>query len=446
MFSRIGQTIYENEAVAKTSDFTVGLEIEMQRIDGSGQLSQEPYPAGIGDERTNPWITNDFLETMSETVTPSAKHSLDAIHYLYRLNNCLRSALAPGEMLWPLSMPPRLPKDKRTLVLAKMGPKKEAYLQEWAKRHGYSQGTPCGAHISLGIDQHVIELVLEKFCSQFADERAVRNYLYTVVAQGFVRYRWLLTYLFGASPVAEKGYFEKGAELARPVRSIRQSRYGFGTKFTGDYRSLAAYVDRIEEGVKQGILTSDYEFHGPVRFKGHPDLKKLANNGVEYLELRMLDLDPSSAVGIRTGTLRFVRLLASYFIMHPAMREGEVESLLARADAMNMAIAEESPTAPSQYQSTALAMIRHLEHYASQIQLGPEYLEVLDDLEERIVNPANTPSARLLAYVKDGSLEEYALRRARRYQQAALGMLHPFRGFEEGRVYTADELRAALAW
>lgn len=36
---------------------------------------------------------------MSETVTPSAKYSLDAIHYLYRLNNCLRLALAPGEML-----------------------------------------------------------------------------------------------------------------------------------------------------------------------------------------------------------------------------------------------------------------------------------------------------------------------------------------------------------
>lgn len=64
----------------------------------------------------------------------------------------------------------------------------------------------------------MIELVLEKFSSQFADERAVRNYLYTVVAQGFVRYRWLLTYLFGASPVAEKGYFEKGAQRPRYVR------------------------------------------------------------------------------------------------------------------------------------------------------------------------------------------------------------------------------------
>lgn len=101
MFSRIGEAIYESEAVAKTSDFTVGLEIEMQRIDEAGNLSQEPYPARIGDEQTNPWITNDFLETMSETVTPSAKHSLDAMHYLYRLNNCLRSALAPGRCCGP---------------------------------------------------------------------------------------------------------------------------------------------------------------------------------------------------------------------------------------------------------------------------------------------------------------------------------------------------------
>ena len=139
MFSRIGQLIFDNEAVAKTSDFTMGLEIEMQRVDEDGNLSLEPYPSAIGDEKTNPWITNDFLETMAEMVTPSAQHALDAMHYLYVINNTLRSALAPGELLWPLSMPPRLPKDKTKLRLAKMGPKKEAYLKEWAKRHGYSQ-------------------------------------------------------------------------------------------------------------------------------------------------------------------------------------------------------------------------------------------------------------------------------------------------------------------
>lgn len=93
MFSKIGELIFENEAVSKTSDFKMGLEVEMHRVDGTGNLSEEPYPAAIGDEKVNPWITNDFLETMSEVVTPAASNSLDAMHYLYSINTALRTAL-----------------------------------------------------------------------------------------------------------------------------------------------------------------------------------------------------------------------------------------------------------------------------------------------------------------------------------------------------------------
>ncbi len=111
---------------------------------------------------------NDFLETMAEMVTPSAQHALDAMHYLYVINNTLRSALAPGELLWLLSMPPRLPKDKTKLRLAKMGPKKEAYLEGMGKTSWVLFiGTPCGAHINLSIDQHIIELVLNAFPERF---------------------------------------------------------------------------------------------------------------------------------------------------------------------------------------------------------------------------------------------------------------------------------------
>src|SRR3712207_6328360 len=147
---------------------------------------------------------------MPETVTPAASHALDAMHYLYGINNALRTALAPGELLWPLSMLPALPSDKTKLRLAQMGPKKEAYLKEWVKRHGYSAGTPCGAHINLSIDQHIIDMVFEKYPEEFKNEIEVKNYLYTILAQGFVRYRWIITYLFGASPIAEANYFDKG--------------------------------------------------------------------------------------------------------------------------------------------------------------------------------------------------------------------------------------------
>ena len=94
MFSQIGELIFNNEAVAKTSDFTMGLEVEMQRVDETGNVSQEPYPAAIGDEKTNPWLTNDYLETMPEMVTPAASHSLDAMHYLYKINNALATVNA----------------------------------------------------------------------------------------------------------------------------------------------------------------------------------------------------------------------------------------------------------------------------------------------------------------------------------------------------------------
>lgn len=444
MFSRIGQLIFNHGVVAKTSNFTMGLEIEMQRVDETGNLSSEPYPASIGDEKTNPWITNDYLETMSEVVTPPAYHALDAMHYLYGINNALRSALAPGELLWPLSMPPKLPKDKSTLQFAKMGPAKEAYLKEWTKRHGYSEGTPCGAHINLSINSEVIDLVLEHFPTDFKNRVAVQNYLYAVVAQGFLRYRWLITYLFGASPLAEKNYFEPGQEPKHALRSIRQSSHGFGTKFSGRFTNVQDYVDAIEKGVKQGILISDYEFHGAVRFKGNKNLKELPKTGVQYLELRMLDLDPSSSVGIRTDTLRFIRLLASYFIMNPGLRANEVDRALETANQMNEVVSTEEPNTICHYQSKALAFLRSLDRFANQLQLGPEYQEILSDLTDRVENPLTTPSAKLLNYAQDGSLENYALRRAKHYQTAALESIHQFDGFDDDQPMSAEDLKKAL--
>lgn len=191
-------------------------------------------------------------------------------------------------------------------------------------------------------------------------------------------------------------------------------------------------------------MTSDYEFHGSVRFKGNANLKELPKTGVEYIELRMLDLDPSSSVGVRTDTLRFIRLLASYFIMHPALQPEEVNRVLDNADEMNDVVAKELPTEPCHYQNKALAMIKSLERYANQIQLGPEFSEILEDLEDRIINPKTTPSAKLMNYVENGSLENYALRRARRYQEAAMESLHPFQGFAGDHIPNADELKREL--
>ena len=444
MFSRVGRVIFENEVVAKTSDFNMGLEIEQHRVDENGNLSQEPYPATIGDGAKNPWLTKDFLETMSESVTPPAATALDALHYLYGINNALRAALAPGELLWPLSMPPKLPADKTKIQLAKTTPEKEAYLKEWAKRRNFSSGTPCGIHINLSLNPRVVDIVYSQLKSQFASKKQVQTYLYTIMAQGFVRYRWFLTYLFGASPVAEANFFEAGQGPSHPVRSLRQSHYGFGTHFSGDYSSVQAYVERIVQGAKDGKLISDYEFHGSVRFKGGTSLKTMPEEGVDYIELRMLDLDPSSSVGVRSDTLRFIRLLASYFVMTPGLNPADVNEVMARSDRMNEEISLEDPRQVSKYQALSRAFMKRLEMFANKLQLGPEYQEILQDLEDRIENPSTTPSARLLNHLKDGSLAEYALERAQRYQDAALQSLRIFAGFDSEQILSATELSQNL--
>jgi len=213
--------------------------------------------------------------------------------------------------------------------------------------------------------------------------------------------------------------------LPPPVRSLRQSKkYGFGSNFTPDYTDVESYFARIKRAVAKKEIYTAAQFHGPVRL--------------------MLDLDPTSYVGIRTGTLRFIRLLASYFIMSPALNKSEVSEALAVADKRNEIVALEDPTKKSQLSEAAIALIEHLKVYVDLIQSGPEYQELIEDMQYRVKIPMNTPSARLVRHIKDDSLTNYAFKRAKAYQKSALLALHPFRGFEDNASLTADELKAKI--
>lgn len=127
-------------------------------------------------------------------------------------------------------------------------------------------------------------------------------------------------------------------------------------------------------------------FHGPVRFKDD-NVENLTTDGIKYLKPRMLDLDPTSYVGIRTGTLRFIWLLASYFIMSPALNKSEVSEALAVADKRNEIVALEDPTKKSQLSEAAIALIEHLKVYVDLIQAGPEYQELIEDMQYRVKIP-----------------------------------------------------------
>ncbi|MCR1901167.1 glutamate--cysteine ligase [Ligilactobacillus apodemi] len=438
MFSKLGDFIIQQNKVATLFDFNIGLEVEMHRITQDGKFSRAPYPKQLGNAQFNPWITTDFLETMSEVVTPQTTDPKKALRYLASINGLLRTSLQASELLWPLSMPPALPADTSELTLSKRGPQMEAYFQTWIAKHRFAQGTPCGVHINLSLNDSLCELIKR----HFPNEMLIKNYAYETLAQGFISYQWLLTYLFGASPLAEKNYFAPTTKPPHPFRSIRQSDLGFGTKFSGDYSSVAAYVERLDMGIATGQLIEDHDFHGPIRFKGPKTLADLKRVGAQYLELRMLDLDPTSPQGIKLDTLRFIILLAGYFLLMPPLKKSELERTLKQAEQFNQAVAKEDPLDKCSYQAEALDFFESLHHFVTTLRLNKSYDTLLERLRQRILMPRSTPSAQMLQYVQADSLQTYALKLARTYQKQIVA-IENFEMFDT-RTYTAAELSTAL--
>ncbi|KIS03042.1 glutamate--cysteine ligase [Paucilactobacillus wasatchensis] len=447
MFDEIGQIIMENEIVATASDFNMGVEVEMHRVNSAGELSDRPYPQAIGSQRRNKYIKNDFLQMQTEIITPTTAHSVDAMHYLMQLNDTLRNALAPDELLWPLSMPPALPKDKSQIPISDVDPAKKAYYHEWAKIHGYTSGIPTGVHLNISVSEHVLDVVWKKVkAKQDLTHAEFINHVYEKIVQGIVYYEWLITYLFGNSPIAETNFFDDDEGPKEPVRSIRESHFGLGNKLKGDYSSVVNYINGIEQGIKDGALLTEAEFHGSVRFKKtNAELTQALDTGVDYVELRMLDLDPGAAVGVRTSTVRFIRMLLTYFLMTPALADkDQIVAKLDQGMAMNETVALENPKEQTIYQREGQELMEQLQTFGATIHWGPEYQEVLDVMQDRLDNASLTPSATLCDHIKNDSLKLYALRVGSRYQNRAHKNPTPFKGFAEHPDMVPDELRKEL--
>src|SRR4029078_10501038 len=91
----------------------------------------------------------------------------------------------------------------------------------------------------------------------------------------------------------------------------------------GDYNQLATTLLQIEK-----------EFYGTIRrkrviFSGERPLHALRERGVEYVEVRCMDLDPFEPVGINASTMRFLDLFLLHWLLadSPADTPDEIGAL-----------------------------------------------------------------------------------------------------------------------
>lgn len=429
--SSFGEQVLAKKMEHLLFNFPIGIEVERQQVNADGGLSQFPYPHNIGDPRTNKWITTDFMETMTEIATPVAQSPEQALRFLEQISNILRKGLAEGEYLWPLSMPPKLPVDHSNINIARTTLEKKKYSDEWLKRHRLQEATPCGVHVNISINP----LLLNKLTSGVEE----RNQLYIKVAQGFLKYRFLLTYLYGASPLAEGNYFLPNQKPHHLVRSIRQSKHGFGTKYDGDFTDTDRYARRIKHGLTTGELLAEHDFHSPVRLKGPASVAQLPTEGTQYIELRMLDLNPWSSTGIDNDAVDLLYLMMAYFLM---MEEGVFS--LAKSNDRNERVALEQPFDHCQFEEEISTFLNQLGDFAIVIQTGQGAHDLLDRLRTMVDDPRQTVAGQLAAHVNNDSLLKFALHQAIKFQSQSQKAVNVCQEFKGGKMFSAQALREIL--
>ncbi len=317
-----------------------GIEKESLRVQPAGALALTPHPAALGSALTHPSITTDFSESQLELVTgvhASVDAALDELTQIHQFT--YRTLKSVGdEMLWVSSMPCGLPTDENIPVArfgsSNVGRAKSVYRLGLSHRYGRRMQTISGIHYNWSFP-------------------GVTNAQYFGLIRNFRRQAFLLLYLFGASPAVcstfvagrqhELQALNSGAMYMPHGTSLRMGRLGYQSdaqaSLAVSYNSLEGYGASLQDALtrpypayeKVGILNpgGDYnqlatsllqienEFYGTIRpkrviFPGERPLHALRVRGVEYIEVRLMDLDPFVSVGITAQTMRFLDV----FLLH----------------------------------------------------------------------------------------------------------------------------------
>ncbi|MGO4890499.1 bifunctional glutamate--cysteine ligase GshA/glutathione synthetase GshB [Anaerobacillus sp. MEB173] len=370
-----------------------GIEKESHRVDLSGNLAKTDHPKSITLKDDHPYIQRDFSETQMEFITPVMETLEDLFNYLAAIHDVAYRSIGENEMLWPLSMPPQLPEKEEDIAIAKLkNIRNYRYRQYLSQSYGRRKQMVSGIHFNFEFGEELIQ-ALFSLQTEIKDYEQFKAEIYLKVTRNYLHNRWLITYFYGASPISEKNFFENHS-LNRAVRSIRSSKYGYvnSDEVKVSYRSIQNYLSDLSLMVKRGLLSEEKEFYAPIRLRGGHHFSDLEDHGVQYIELRNIDLNPFETYGISYEQAEFLHLFLLYLLWKD---EGDHCDEWGRmGDFYNEIVALEHPLAHTQFEIEAKKMIDEMEHF----------VEILDvtvsdtlfvHLREMLMNPSKTLAGRL---------------------------------------------------
>ena len=388
--------------LAQTAEF--GIERESLRVTSDGKLAQTIHPfAG------NPHLDRDFCENQVEMIGDVFNDPADLIRQLGVLLNDINAELVKNkELLWAFSNPPGFDSEDEIPVARFHGAQrgKSEYRHYLAEKYGKTKMLFSGIHLNISFTEQLIKT--EFLSGDYSDFAEFKNSFYLHLAKRLTQYSWLVVFLTAASPVADPSI---GVE-SNVYSSIRCSEHGYWNDFTPilDYSSLKGYVRSIARYIVNGNLKAASELYYPVRLKprGANSLETLFQNGVNHLELRVLDVNPLTRTGIFTEDIRFMHLLLLWLSSLPDFDFDKGKQIQAIADVKAAAVFGDA-----EIKRRAKETLDEIKRFT--VQYFPHFLPVIDYQLDKLTDGNSYAEIISREYSKDYMNKGLAL--AKSYQR-----------------------------
>ena len=376
-----------------------GVEKESLRVTPRGRIAQTPHPRMLGSALTNEHITTDYSEALIELVTPPFAQTWELVQYLCDLHQFVYRHLGE-ELLWATSMPCAIEGDESIPIAqygkSNVGTMKTVYRRGLGHRYGRVMQAISGVHFNYSFPEEFWPVLADLLESRDAGQD-LRSDAYFALLRNYRRHGWIVLYLFGNSPAICPSFLqgravdwleplEPGSLYAPHATSLRMSDLGYRNKNQAkvsvsvnslehyvrdlthaittpepEYQKIGVKVDGEYRQLNANLLQIENEYYSYIRPKrvtlsGERPTKALTRGGVQYVEMRSLDVSAFDPVGVNQMKLRFLEAFAAYCVLAPSppiepaeqveldgnhaivAREGRRPGLTLRRDGRNLSL------------------------------------------------------------------------------------------------------------
>ncbi len=447
-----------------------GIERETLRVQTNGQLNTEPHPVALGSALTHPFITTDYSESLLEFITPAVASADLAVQKLQETHHYTYSQLG-AQRLWSASMPPNLPSETDIPIAwygsSHLGMLKHVYRRGLALRYGKAMQCIAGIHYNFSLNEALWPLITANDTALTPSEQQSEGYI--ALIRNFHRYSWLLMYLFGASPALSASFLKNQAHELQTLNeetlylpeatSLRMSDLGYQNNaqdgLMPPYNTLKEYMTHLGDavrkpyapyealGLKRGeewwqintnVLQIENEFYATIRpkrvtKKGETPIEALCRNGIQYVEVRCLDIDPFSPIGIRLETAHFLDVFLTYLALSDSPLTNTAEERINHANFAltvkegrkpNLALTRgQTPVALSDWGLELLTAMQAVADLLDKQSNTSRYSDSLAAQRPKLHDSSLTPSAQVLASIQQhqGSFAAFGWAQSQRHAQ-----------------------------